>query len=578
MEYKKYGNYALQPMTRIVKHTGKVITGYDQILTRIQDEMRDATNVLICDFYPGVDVQEVEEALEKLHPALLIRTHELLFDFKTLDEIFKDNITDDRVFGYLSDKSVENCFDPAKVKKARETIAGTKDALVIVAGVGAYSIYNDGLFLFFDMTRWEIQKRYRNGAANWLADNPDDLLLSKYKRGFFIEWRLADRNKLKNFDHMDFVVDTNITKEPKMIEGEIFLKALTEVSQKPFRMQPYFDPGVWGGQWMKNNFNLDPKEKNFAWSFDGIPEENSINLQFENGFIEVPAMNVVLYAPDALLGERVYARFGREYPIRFDLLDTVEGQNLSLQVHPMVEYIQEKFGMQYTQEESYYILDAKEDAFVYLGLKEHIDPEKVKSDLKKAEKGIESFDAEKYINKFPIKKHDHVLIPPGTIHCSGSNSMVLEISATPYIFTFKLWDWDRLGLDGLPRPIHLDHGFENIQWDRTTTWVEENLLHRQVTLKEDENCKIERTGLHELEFIETIRVYTKNECVVEMNGSVQTANLVEGKEALILSTDDSFEPFTVHYAETYIIPAEVKSYILKAVDSPVTVIVAQVRK
>ncbi len=88
--------------------------------------------------------------------------------------------------------------------------------------------------------------------------------------------------------------------------------------------------------------------------------------------------------------------------------------------------------------------------------------------------------------------------------------MVLEISATPpYIFTFKLWDWDRLGLDGLPRPIHLDHGFENIQWDRTTTWVEENLLHRQVTLKEDENCKIERTGLHELEFIETIRVYTK---------------------------------------------------------------------
>ncbi len=63
-----------------------------------------------------------------------------------------------------------------------------------------------------------------------------------------------------------------------------------------------------------------------------------------------------------------------------------------------------------------------------------------------------------------------------------------------------------------------------------------------------------------------------------MNGSVQTANLVEGKEALILSTDDSFEPFTVHYAETYIIPAEVKSYILKAVDSPVTVIVAQVRK
>lgn len=49
--------------------------------------------------------------------------------------------------------------------------------------------------------------------------------------------------------------------------------------------------------------------------------------------------------------------------------------------------------------------------------------------------------------------------------------MVLEISATPYIFTFKLWDWQRLGLDGLPRPINIEHGKHVIQWDRTTKWV-----------------------------------------------------------------------------------------------------------
>ena len=79
--------------------------------------------------------------------------------------------------------------------------------------------------------------------------------------------------------------------------------------------------------------------------------------------------------------------------------------------------------------------------------------------------------------------------------------MVLEISATPYIFTFKLWDWGRLGMDGLPRPIHLDHGMKNIQWNRDTKWVYDNIVGQQKTLEKTENCEVERTGLHSREFI-----------------------------------------------------------------------------
>ena len=100
--------------------------------------------------------------------------------------------------------------------------------------------------------------------------------------------------------------------------------------------------------------------------------------------------------------------------------------------------------MHYTQDESYYFLDADEDeeTYMYLGVKENVDREAMARDLALAEKGDILFPAEKYVNKGPVKKHDHVAIPAGTIHCSGSNNMVLEISATPYIFTFKLWDWD----------------------------------------------------------------------------------------------------------------------------------------
>ena len=133
------------------------------------------------------------------------------------------------------------------------------------------------------------------------------------------------------------------------------------------------------------------------------------------------------------------------------------------------------------------------------------DQEQFADDLKQAEKGEKEFPAEKYVNCIPVKKHDHILIPAGTIHCSGKNTMVLEISATPYIFTFKLWDWGRVGLDGLPRPVHIDHGLRNIQWDRDTKWIENNLIHREKTLMKDERNQIEKTGLHELEFIETRR-------------------------------------------------------------------------
>jgi len=72
--------------------------------------------------------------------------------------------------------------------------------------------------------------------------------------------------------------------------------------------------------------------------------------------------------------------------------------------------------------------------------------------------------------------------------------MVLEISATPYIFTFKLWDWGRLGLNGLPRPIHLNHGIANIDWDRQTDWVQRNLINRVEFLGKGAGWTEERTG------------------------------------------------------------------------------------
>ncbi len=146
-----------------------------------------------------------------------------------------------------------------------------------------------------------------------------------------------------------------------------------------------------------------------------------------------------------------------------------------------------------------------------------------------------TFDADKYVNRFPAQKHDQFLIPAGTIHCSGSGCMVLEISATPYIFTMKLWDWGRLEFDGRPRPLHIDHGEKVIQWDRRTEWVKENLVDQARMLEENADYTVERTGLHALEFIETRRYTVRTECLLSTDNNLNVLNLVEGDEAVVES-------------------------------------------
>lgn len=569
--------YDPYPKTRIKGYDDAVIHGWDAI---VEDLDQNGGSTLVFDAYPGVFDEEVKKELKRIPHDVWIDALDMFKDGETIKGQIKYNITDDRIFGRMYYGEIDNFIVPEKLEELRDAAqeAAVQGKRVLVYGYGA-GLIASGTLVYLDMARWEITLRYRNGMPNFLDTNYDEDALRKIKRGFFIEWRVADKHKRSLFDSIDYFLDTNNMEDVKLVKGDAVRAGLEQMAHRPFRLVPYFDPGVWGGQWMKEVCNLDPDKENYAWSFDGVPEENSIYLDFGNGHIELPAMDLVLCEPKPLLGPSVYSRFGAEFPIRFDFLDTIGGQNLSLQVHPLTEYIHRTFGMAYTQDESYYILDAKEGASVYLGLKEGIDKDQMIEDLYAANRGEILFDAEKYINRFPAKKHDHFLIPAGTCHCSGSDAMVLEISATPYCFTFKMWDWARVGLDGLPRPVHIDHGKKNIQWDRTTKWVEKNLVNAIHTVKEDDHVKEEHTGLHELEFIETRRLWIKDEVVVDNEDNVNMLNLIEGQKAYIESLDGSFEPFEVHYAETFIVPASVKGYrIVNPTGDTIGVLRAYVRK
>ena len=292
-----------------------------------------------------------------------------------------------------------------------------------------------------------------------------------------------------------------------------------------------------------------------------MPEDNSLLFIDAAGrCIELPALDLVLREPRQLLGERTYARFGAEFPIRFDLLDTMAGENLSLQVHPLTDYMQQVFGMPYTQDESYYMLDVGDDAIVYLGLRDGVEPVAMLDALVEAQTNGKPFTAEEYVGAFPARKHDHFPIPAGTVHSAAANSMVLESSATPYIFTFKLWDWGRLGLDGVPRPMQLERGAADIQWDRDATWTERNLVGQVEVLRDEPGHREERTGLHELEFIEVRRHWFDRPTAPETRGAVGALAPVQGAAAALKRASGACEPFQVHYAESFIVPAAVGAY------------------
>lgn len=564
MEISNFDKY---PAIRIDGFEGW--SGWTSIVSAIEQQVAadgKKRTVVAVECYHGVQITELVAQLRKGFPtALIFETSNALLPEQAINEMVYPFVTDDPVFGYMSPLSLDQFFNTALLADMQKEIAAQETGLILVIGTGAtLAIPEPELLVYADMPRWEIQLRFRrNETGNLGITNFADSFAYKYKRSFFVDWRVIDRHKLTLMDRWDFALDTTIAGQPKMVRGAALLAGFKEAVSRPFRVVPYFDPGPWGGQWLKSVIGLDPSQVNFAWGFDCVPEENSLLLQFGDMIFETPSINLVFNKPQQLLGKKVYEAFGAEFPIRFDFLDTMEGGNLSLQVHPLKEYIREKFGMAYTQDESYYFLEAKEGAFVYLGLKDGVVPEKMIGALQDAQTNGSDFDAEAYVQKWPIKKHDHVLIPSGTVHCSGANSVVLEISATPYIFTFKLWDWGRMGLDGKPRPISLEHGKNVIQWDRTTEWTREHILNKVELLAEGDGWKEERTGLDETSFIETRRYWFTKKVTHNTEGRFNVLNLIEGREAIVESPANAFKPFIVHYAETFIVPADAGEYTIR---------------
>jgi mannose-6-phosphate isomerase class I len=381
------------------------------------------------------------------------------------------------------------------------------------------------------------------------------------QRLVFVDWPMLDRHKQALVPRIDRYVDLTDVDVPRSLEGEALRRSLAALARRPFRVRPSFLPGPWGGQWLRRVLGVPTDAPNLAWSYELITPESGLLLgddpPLEVGFELLMAQNA-----EQILGPEGSERFGLEFPIRFDYLDTVDGGHLSIQCHPREDYARDVFGLRYTQLESYYVVATTPGAKIFLGLREGTDPQEFRVDAERAEQSSVPFRPERYMQTFLADRHRLYLIPGGTAHASGAGNLVLEISATPYLYTLRFYDWLRRDLDERLRPVHLEHAFANLDPRRRGR----DLIQQPRVVRSSEGSVELVLGRHPELFFAVHRLDFEDEIADDTAGRFHVLNLVEGdRVALETSSGDGH---LLSYAETLVVPATVGPYRIRRVHGP----------
>ena len=558
---KKHFEENSKSTTYVITMEGYIGANWDRSLALIEKSLRDQQfNVSIIDvtrYYKSSD--ELEEMLKENLP---------------VDRI-KDPVS---LFGKLYHGKIENLFEPKSLNnlikklkdlRTREVDTNNSRNVVIVYGWGAALpklIELSDKVIYYDVTPMHTVLRALRGEIKNLGDNKERTKRYLFRRFYYVDFEVAVRlrERLLKDNSMDYYVDSNNPDELKLIPKEFLNEVFSSLVKYPFRCKPIYLEGVWGGFFTKNLRKLPKGMKNCAWVFDLIPNEVSLLVKVGKNLLEFPYTTFVRKEGVALMGKECVKRFKGVFPIRFNYDDTYqEPGNMSIQVHPTFDYIIRNFGEQFQQDETYYVV-VTGGSKTYLGLKENADVEKFFQEVGCSEKERTPINYEAYINSIPSKQGYQFLIPAGTVHASGRNQVVLEIgSCTMGSYTFKLYDYVRLDLDGNPRPIHSWHGKKVLDVSRRTNYVKENLLQKPRLVRSGEDWDEYIIGEHEKMFFTLHRLEFEKQIEDETRGKFHVLALVEGEKVLVQSTENPEKCFKQNFYEIVVVPASFGRYVIK---------------
>lgn len=551
---------------------GAVGRGWDAAVATLGDQVR----VLAVD---GPAVLEWDRLVGSLRAALPDRPVDVV-DLRSAGLAWEEIVArtrspqlgDDPDFETLAEGDLADLVD----HRALPATPVADSHLRLLVGPGAATVGADVLW-------WaDLPKRYAEAAvARGTGTNlfaPAGHRPSS-KRLFYIDWPLLDRHRDGHAEHIDLWLDTQDIEAPTWLTGADLRSSCRALAQRPHRTRPTFNSTPWGGQWGRRTLGHNAEAPNSALGYELIAPESGVLIGTEpDACVEVPFQLLVALAPEDLLGHHVHQRFGTSFPIRFDYLDTVAGGNLSVHCHPQADYMRTVFGWPYTQHETYYVMVGDQANRVFLGLRGDASVDAFQAAAADAHHGGVAFDIERFVQTFPATPHQLFLIPAGTPHGSGEGNVVLEVSATPYLYSLRFYDWLRRDADDRQRPVHVDHAFQNLDPARSGDAVAEQLVQQPRLVESGEGWREELIGALPEMFFEVRRLAIEPgaAAVQATDDRFHVLTVVEGHRATLRTASGAVHP--LNYAETIAVPAAVGRYtVVNDDDAPVRLVTARVR-
>ena len=451
----------------------------------------------------------------------------------------------DPVFAAIHDAPLSGLFD-----KLPDPDAPSK--LSLIFGPGSALVPHDVLW-YVDFPKRLALDAIEAGRARNLGQPP--YARGDVRRLLFIDWPMEDRHRRELSDRWELYVDLSDPDDPRSLGASALSASIRHLVAGPFRTRPRFLSEPWGGHWMSETLGA-PGGPRLGLGYELIAPEAGVLFGTDLP-LEAPLALVVAREHIALLGTGA-AGADQGFPIRFDYLDTVGGGDLSVHCHPRETYMREVFGHQVAQHETYYVMVEGSGGRIFLGLRADTDVEDFKRAAELSLRERTALDIERFVQTVPARRHQLYLVPAGTPHGSGEGNVVLEISATPYLYSLRFYDWLRASLDGELRPVQLGHAFANLVPERRGPAVPRELVPEPITIREGEGFREVGFPRHPDLFFSVHRIDFEGTVPDRTGDRFHVLNLVEGDDIEVRTA--AGRRHRVSYAETVVVPAAAGPY------------------